>query len=377
MTRRAALLLVLLIGACATSNEASRERSAPEPGREPIVRVHLASQGEWSTVRVGGKDGLIVEAGGKPFEATDVVLRRRGGAITIDGRPGEQFDRVFLRPTGGVFTIGDRAYSGELVCRGPNLINHVPMENYVLGVLRGELPLGHVPVAAAEAQAIAVRSYTLHYLRAGRAGFDLDDTTQYQIYAGLRYAARDENLRAGVQATRGLYLDYQGAPVKAYYHSTCGGHTTDVHTGLNRPAVAVMPGVACDWCKQSRYYRWSADLEDAPILAASGLGGSEPVLRVAKPGTGGRAVLIEITTSSGSKTMLASEFRIKAGPSKLRSTCIHSAHRVEGAVHLEGAGWGHGVGLCQMGSIGQADAGRAGREIASYYYPGAEIRRMY
>jgi stage II sporulation protein D len=138
-----------------------------------------------------------------------------------------------------------------------------------------------------------------------------------------------------------------------------------------------MPGVPCDWCNKSKYYRWSADLEDRRILDAAGLSGGEPLLRVAKRGVGDRALLIEITTSQDSKTMLASEFRIRAGPSALRSTRILSARRASGAVHLEGAGWGHGVGLCQMGAIGQADAGRSGREIAQYYYPGADLRRGY
>ena len=46
------------------------------------------------------------------------------------------------------------------------------------------------------------------------------------------------------------------------------------------------------------------------------------------------------------------------------------------AVVFAGKGWGHGVGLCQMGAVGLAQQGLSGKEIAAYYYPGAAIRRL-
>ena len=74
----------------------------------------------------------------------------------------------------------------------------------------------------------------------------------------------------------------------------------------------------------------------------------------------------------------ASDLRLKLGPSLLRSTRILALERRTGGGFIaQGAGWGHGVGLCQMGAIGQARAGRSAREIVAHYYPGAILRRAY
>ena len=94
-------------------------------------------------------------------------------------------ERVVVEAKQGVFTLGSRTYSGRLVIEKGKLVNIVPLENYVLGVLRGEIPLKDIPVEAARAQAIAVRSYTLHYLLQENPLCDVDDTTLYQVYAGL------------------------------------------------------------------------------------------------------------------------------------------------------------------------------------------------
>ena len=73
----------------------------------------------------------------------------------------------------------------------------------------------------------------------------------------------------------------------------------------------------------------------------------------------------------------ANEMRMRLGPSRLRSVRILDVEKRDGGYRVKGAGWGHGVGLCQMGAIGMAQDGKAGREIAAYYYPGATLRRSY
>jgi len=338
-----ALLPLCLLLACAEPSPP--QLSVPRP---PTVRVHLRSLGKWQSVRISSKGG------------GETVLRRDS--------PSQR-----LSAPGGVLTIDGHAYSGELHWRGGKLINHVSMENYVLGVLRGEIPLKDVPVAAAAAQAIAVRSYTMHYLAQKRSELDLDDTTLYQRYVGMQYAPQDNHLREGVLKTRGLYLEYAGAPLKCYYHSTCGGHTTDVSTGLSRPAVAPMNGVKCDHCRASKYYRWTARLPETTILEAAEVEGPLRLLEVSTRDAGGRAKQLNIN----GQRVRANEFRLRAGPSLLRSTNILALRRERGTVVVEGAGWGHGVGMCQMGAIGLGGKGLSGEQIAAYYYPGAKLSRAY
>ena len=305
-----------------------------------------------------------------------LVLRREGHRVRIEGRPGLR-DEVLFVPASGVFSIAGKAWSGNLEVVGGELVNRVPLENYILGVLRGELPLRDVPVEGAGAQAIAARSYTLHYLTQPAGAYDVDDTTQFQVYRGLQYAPDDAHLREAVQATRGLYLAYDAQPVKAYYHSTCGGHTTDVPTGLAREPIAVMPGVPCDGCRDTRYWRWSAVLSEADVLLAAGVPGPLREIGVASTGPGGRATTLRVVAAGADVDVPAAEFRLRVGAGKLRSTRILSLARTADGVTVEGAGWGHGVGLCQLGALARARQGGRAAEVALYYYPGASIERAY
>jgi len=362
---RSALLLCLLVGC---SEPPAKQTSSPQPtlldGKEPVVRVELLSLGAWDKVDVTGKGGLGVRERGD----AQPRLTREAYHLSRSSPP------VELVPAEGVFTVAGRTYAGDLVWDGARLVNRVTLENYTLGVLRGELPLKHIPPAAAGAQAIAIRSYTLSYLVAGQG---VDDTTNFQCYAGMRYAPDDAHLREGVHRTKGLYLEQGSRPLRAYYHSTCGGHTTDVPTGLDREPSPAMKGVACPWCAGARYWRWSATLDAAPILKAAALQGPLEDLEVVEKGPGGRASRIRVAAGGHEKVMKANEFRLAVGPSALRSTLILAVKHEGTGFRIDGGGWGHGVGLCQLGAIGLAGSGKSPEEIVAYYYPGAVLRHGY
>jgi len=345
-------------------------------GKAPTVRVHLRSFEPWTTLPVKGKGGLRVTTAKGTRDAQQVTLTRTDEGVLLDDSPARHA-LVTLEANGGVLTIGTRLYSGVLVIDRGHLGNHVSMENYVLGVLRGEIPIKGISVGAAEAQAIAVRSYTFHYLIQNGDLADLDDTTLFQVYAGLRYVSVDKTLRKGVNNTSGQYLEWEGAPLKAYYHSTCGGHTTDVPTGLDRDPVGCMSGVPCDWCKASKYYRWDATISSHVLLRKVRMDGNLQQVEIAQRGAGDRARTVTVTTSAGKQRFHGNELRLRIGASKIRSTRWLDLNLGQGSLRIRGGGWGHGVGLCQMGAIGRGAGGQTGAQIVLAYYSGATISRAY
>jgi len=103
----------------------------------------------------------------------------------------------------------------------PDVVNELPIEDYLRGVVPAEMPASW-PAAALRAQAIAARSYAARRIRPA-AAFDLYDDTRSQAYRGVmaERPATDE----AVALTAGMVLEYGGAIADTYYHSSSGGAT--------------------------------------------------------------------------------------------------------------------------------------------------------
>ena len=98
----------------------------------------------------------------------------------------------------------------------------------------------------------------------------------------------------------------------------------------------------------------------------------------------GRVRAMRIETDAGTFTVGRDRVRWILAParggilnsSKFDVSVERSGGRVEALV-AEGGGWGHGVGMCQVGAMGRARAGQDYRTILDAYYPGARLTRMY
>lgn len=133
--------------------------------------------------------------------------------------------------------LGNKTYRGEIHVllnkHGTiDVINALPLEDYLRGVVPLELPPRSYPeIEALKAQAVAARSYALSHLgRFASEGFDLHDDTRSQIYGGL--TAEQPLTNRAVEETRGLAavrLDETGrhVPIEALYTADCGGRTED------------------------------------------------------------------------------------------------------------------------------------------------------
>ena len=142
--------------------------------------------------------------------------------------------------------LNGKAYRGRLEVfvnsRGSlTVVNVVPLEEYLLGVVPSELSLPQLE--AQKAQAVAARTYAVANLNNyGSKGFDLVPTVWSQVYKGVAIETR-----MGTQAvneTRGLVATYNGKPINAYYTSTCGGRTENSENIFDT-AEPYLRGVEC------------------------------------------------------------------------------------------------------------------------------------
>lgn len=127
----------------------------------------------------------------------------------------------------GFVSVKSKWYRGFFMIQNKNgkltVINNVGIEDYIKGVLPSEMPSGW-EVEALKAQAIAARSYALANLgKRAKYGYDLNDTTEDQVYGGA--GAETAKTNQIVEDTKGLVLIYDYKIIPAYYSASAGGQT--------------------------------------------------------------------------------------------------------------------------------------------------------
>jgi stage II sporulation protein D len=393
-------------GACA------RPQPQPQrPAQQPELRIGLANGAP--QVTVGGAGRLTGFAEGMAVLQVDnrqVTVSADGRAVVVSGGA-ERYERLLLMSPdpGGVVGINGRRYRGtvELMARdgGVTAVNRLEVEDYLLGVVSGEMGRrSSSEVAALAAQAVVSRTYALRNRgRFASQGYDLEAGVSDQVYGGVD--AESPEGSAAVRATTGLILTYRGQPIAAFFHSTCGYATATPGEAFRGVADLVYlrsvsdrrPGSADGYyCDISPRFRWTVEWDQATLrdilrrTVSRQLGVSAETVdeirgvRVAHTGRSGRASELRIQVGQGEIPVHAPDIRtVFATPEgrPLGSTAVqvHPEYQGNRLVRLKvvGAGWGHGVGMCQWGAVGRARAGQDVRQILAAYYPGAHIERWY
>lgn len=253
-------------------------------------------------------------------------------------------------------------------------INALDIEKYLYGVLHHEVAAWW-PMEALKAQAVAARGYALYQVSVSRSlEYDVKNTTSSQVYGGST-TERFRTNRA-VDLTAGQVLTWEGKVFPAYFHATCAGVTAAASELWKIGLPPLAGGVKCEYCKISPHYNWEARISTAELEARMGRFG-HPVGEVLKVAVitqtpSGRVGSLRITGTTGEAVIAAKDFRVWIGGNNMRSTRF-SVEQRDDQVYFHGQGWGHGVGLCQWGALGQSILGKSYKDILLFYYPGAQI----
>jgi len=389
-----------------------RERPAPSleaPGAKDVSRMVASTGSAPVQVRVALQEGVgqvqvllagTFLVGGKPASDRTISVRRDGlDDLGLALEPDGSLLAVPLSPASS-FRIGSRSYRGALRLRvldhGLCVVNEVGLEDYLLGVVPGEIGRKLEPrlLEAVKAQAIVARTYATRALgQYGSKPWDLRDDVRDQMYEGRN--GEDALCSRAVLETRGqILVDRAGKPIDAYYHSTSGGATADigeVWPGKTvRPYLRGVDDTAPDgraWGAYSPSAAWTETWPDKTLLAAVR---RDLPAALAKPCDPGEVVSLDLSghDSSGRARKLVVRGR--------KSTCEVVGDRIRWALKrpaakgilrsarfslehsgnqyiARGTGNGHGVGLSQTGAIGRARAGQRCDSILTSYYPGTRL----
>lgn len=276
-------------------------------------------------------------------------------------------------------------------------VNCIGMEDYLMSVISSEMK-SSASIELLKAHAVISRSWLKARLRDHKAGhehFDVCADDHCQRYQGLTMAVGDDVCRA-IDRTWGQVLEYGGDICDTRYSKCCGGRTELFSTcweDVDLPYLQSVEDPFCD-CENSSilsqvlndYDLHTADFHDWTVqyttdelseLVRTRTGidfGTIVALEAVERGPSGRIKYLRITGTLREE-VIGKELAIRKAlsSSHLKSSAFEIEKSPDGFV-LKGRGWGHGVGLCQIGAAAMAAQGYDYRQILSHYYVGAEIK---
>ncbi len=338
------------------------------------------------------------------------------------GKPGDEIEIKDVPYGTGWWWGGreDRLYEGEISIHldksgKMSVVVKLPLEQYLKGVIPYEIG-GDAPLEALKAQAVAARSEAVVALESGMysgPGYDLTSDVECQVFSGNK--RRTKNSDRAVAQTRGITLSEQGKVINAYYASNCGGASEIIkyvwpdrprpatyiearkdHSGnrqidlsdednakkwiLSEPEVNCNPNLGTalpSWSQKN--FRWKRKYnidELSETLSAGKDYGKLLAINPLKRGKSGRIYHASFQFENGSfETTGELAIRMLFHP-PLRSSCF-IVDKTDSSFILRGAGWGHGVGMCQSGAVSIAKNGGNFKKILNHYYPEAAIINIY
>jgi stage II sporulation protein D len=344
-------------------------------------RESITFRGRILFEKVKGKSGITVTGMKEYCETTLPCTLRCGNAYNFI-----EFDEATYR---GALIIAPGKEGTFTV------VNYLDVEDYLRGVV--PLEMGKRPkeeIEALKAQAVAARTYTYRRIveRSGEP-YDMVKTVTDQVYGGVGAENRESD--QAIRATGNLIMVYRDSIIYAYYHSTCGGKTANINDVWNKPSRSYLRSIADvdksgnAYCRISKYFTWeeywpwrqfSNIVKESFQKKYPGnrLRGVATGIQVEKRYACGRIRQAMITGSGWAHECGGDEIRfiLRRGVSGypiLRSANFTVVSSDKNVIKLKGRGYGHGVGMCQMGAVGRAQAGQDFQTILRVYYRGVTI----
>ena len=353
----------------------------PVSGNAVAVRpdnIRVAVLKGTESVRLDGTGLVVCDGHGARLDVTGpAAVKKVRYGLALNGIMAERL-RISAPD---IVLVNDKGYRGaiEIIAdeKGLLVVNDLPLEDYLTGIINGEIS-SQWSMEAVKAQAVVARSYAVFQREARKnCEYQLESTVQDQVYGGSD--GEDSRAYRGVQETAGEVLTYNGKVIQAFFHSSCGGHT-EASENVWSVALPYLKGVDCKYCLASPSVSWQQTLPIRKLESLLRRGGYDVsglrgIITLDRDRSG-RVTALSLLSVRGSKNISAVDFRKTVGYTVIKSTNFDVRINGENAV-FTGAGYGHGVGLCQWGAKKRAEEGFSYREILSYYYPGTTLEKIY
>ncbi len=257
-------------------------------------------------------------------------------------------------------------------------IDEIELNEYVLGVLAGEMPISF-ELEALKAQAVASRSYVLKRLDYNKdKDYDVVDSVTNQVYLdnehlkkawGDNYIKNINKLKTAVNETFNEYLECDGQIADALFFSTSNGYTENSELVFNF-AVSYLKSVSSPWDKEvTTAFKTTKEMSLQEFYERLNLPYQEKIKieNIDRSATN-RILKIKINNQEFTGREIYNKL-------KIRSTDF-TIEQENTNVIITTIGYGHGVGMSQYGALGMAKKGYNYKEILTHYYQNTQIKKI-
>lgn len=258
-----------------------------------------------------------------------------------------------------------------------NLVESIPIEKYVVGVVASEMPASFNEEAL-KAQAVASRTYALNKAQNSKNDYDVDDGTSSQVYIDEdqmkekwqdNYEENLKKIKKAVTDTKGEVILYNNNIIDAMFFSTSNGYTEN-SDDVFKNSMPYLKSVESKWDKEeSPVFSSTKEVSKDEFLFNLNLPNSTNINieNIEKTNTG----RVKNITINGT-TFESSKIRNAFG---LKSTSFNIEVK-DDTVIFNVNGYGHGVGMSQYGANGMAKEGYNYKDILNHYYQDCEIKKI-
>ena len=293
----------------------------------------------------------------------------------------------------GSLKINDELYRGSSFIQtsenleGCDIIMESSLDEYLATLLAKEMN-AKWPIEALKAQAVAARSYAYFKMKTKQVSktvgfetnYDIESSEKHQV-SGSMLDATMKTTEASLQTKGEVLLDENSKIIPIFFHSKCGGKTLRPDQVWDNK-VSGYTSVVCPFCHTHGMKNWVKELTEFELsnslkkglLKYQGVKATQAPYKIINDHKANSQV--KMYAGDDFHVIKKSRLRAVLGRTKLPSNYF-VINKSKNKYEVTGAGYGHGVGLCQFGAKELAKLGYTYKQILKHYFPKMVLKKIY
>jgi stage II sporulation protein D len=370
-----------------------------------IIRVLLSEfkSNDFRTFIIKSKQGFFIESPQKAWQKKrisqkelSIAIKNKNLYLLFNNKKHYRLkqNQITINPLDHELYVNNTSYQGSLEIKidknndSYQLINKLRLDDYIYSVLRFE-SLSYWPLEMQKVQAVISRTYALYQMRKTRKNknsnimnYDIKNSNFHQVYNGNH---RYTHLREAIRTTHNQILTYKKAIALTMFDICCGGIIPSNMKKKDKDKPYLFRNYKCLYCKGKNAFTWQKKFSQKDFLSIfkSNPNITKKIVSFKRINSVGvqnkdKAGIVYSIAINGDKKNIAiiNGKEIKKSIQKDLKSLAFSIQNNENSITLNGHGYGHNLGLCQLGARELVTQGWNYKQILQFYYPKTILAKL-